>query len=159
MFGLAPGCLHPDCHVMHKPNGWIPLLRSVMHGAGGFWHARSGVRPVLIASGCVCAGIAFATMLGSGGLAAQRAGRPLPGGPNDQQGSLWIQATPLDDGRQMLLVVDQQNRALAIYHVDPSSGTLTLKSTRDVRWDLMVEEFNAQEPKPAALKKMLEMPK
>jgi predicted metal-dependent enzyme (double-stranded beta helix superfamily) len=70
-----------------------------------------------------------------------------------------MQATPLDDGRQMLLMVDQQNRTLAIYHVDPAAGTLTLKSTRDVRWDLMVEDFNCQEPRPSALKKMLEMPK
>jgi hypothetical protein len=80
-------------------------------------------------------------------------------GSTDQSGPLWTLATPLDDGRQMLLLVDQQNRSLAIYHVDPASGTLTLKSTRDVRWDLMVEDFNAQEPKPSALKKMLEVPK
>jgi hypothetical protein len=80
-------------------------------------------------------------------------------GTNDQTGPLWTLATPLDDGRQMLLVVDQQNRAMAIYHVDPANGTLTLKSTRDIRWDLMVEDFNGQEPRPAALKKMLEMPK
>jgi hypothetical protein len=43
--------------------------------------------------------------------------------------------------------------------INPGTGTLTLKSTRDVRWDLMVEDFNCQEPRPAALKKMLEMPK
>ena len=38
-----------------------------------------------------------------------------------------------------------------------SGGTLTLKSTRDITWDLMVGDFNSQEPKPSALKKMLEM--
>jgi hypothetical protein len=144
---------------MQNPIGWIPVLPSKIHAPGHFWNDRRGIRQIFIASGCVCAGVALAAMLGSGGLAAQRAGRPLPVGPSDQMNSLWIQATPLEDGRQMLLMVDQQNRALAIYHVDPSSGTLTLKSTRDVRWDLMVEDFNAQEPKPAVLKKMLEMPK
>lgn len=144
---------------MQNLTGWIPLFPSAIHAVRCFWNVRSGIRQIVIASGCVCVGVALAAMLGGGGLAAQRAGRPLPVGPSDQMGSLWIQATPLEDGRQMLLMVDQQNRALAIYHVDPSSGTLTLKSTRDVRWDLMVEDFNAQEPKPAALKKMLEMPK
>jgi hypothetical protein len=113
----------------------------------------------LIAAGCVGGAVAIATLLGTGGMAAQRAGRSLPAGPNDPSGSLWTLATPLDDGRQMLLMVDQQNRTLAIYHVDPAAGTLTLKSTRDVRWDLMVEDFNCQEPRPSALKKMLEMPK
>ena len=117
---------------------------------------RSG----LIATGCLGGAVVAAAILGNGGLAAQRAGRSLPPvGTNDQTGPLWTLATPLDDGRQMLLVVDQQNRAMAIYHVDPANGTLTLKSTRDVRWDLMVEDFNGQEPRPAALKKMLEMPK
>ena len=114
----------------------------------------------LIAAGCLCGAVVAAAILGSGGMAAQRAGRSLPpAGSSDQSGSLWTLATPLDDGRQMLLVVDQQNRTMAIYHVDPATGTLTLKSTRDVRWDLMVEDFNCQEPRPAALKKMLEMPK
>ena len=114
----------------------------------------------LIAAGCLGGAVVAAAILGNGGLAAQRAGRSLPPvGANDQTGPLWTLATPLDDGRQMLLVVDQQNRAMAIYHVDPANGTLTLKSTRDVRWDLMVEDFNGQEPRPAALKKMLEMPK
>jgi len=112
----------------------------------------------LIAAGCLC-GVFAVAVFGSGGMAAQRAGRSLPAGPSDQSGSLWTLATPLDDGRQMLLVVDQQNRSMAIYHVEPASGTLTLKSTRDIRWDLMVEDFNGQEPRPAALKKMLEMPK
>jgi hypothetical protein len=114
----------------------------------------------LIVAGCLGGAVVAAAILGNGGLAAQRAGRSLPPvGTNDQTGPLWTLATPLDDGRQMLLVVDQQNRAMAIYHVDPANGTLTLKSTRDVRWDLMVEDFNGQEPRPAALKKMLEMPK
>ena len=113
----------------------------------------------LVAAGCLGGTVAVVAFLGSGGMAAQRAGRSLPSGPGDSTSPLWMQATPLDDGRQMLLMVDQQNRTLAIYHVDPAAGTLTLKSTRDVRWDLMVEDFNCQEPRPSALKKMLEMPK
>jgi hypothetical protein len=115
--------------------------------------------PGLIAAGCLCSAVMMATILGRGGMAAQRAGRALPAAGTEQSGPLWTLATPLDDGRQMLLVVDQQNRTMAIYHVDPANGTLTLKSTRDVRWDLMVEDFNCQEPRPSALKKMLEMPK
>ena len=126
-----------------------------------FWHHWNIVNHRgLIAAGCLCGTVVVATIFGNGGMAAQRAGRSLPGaGSGDQSGPLWTLATPLDDGRQMLLVVDQQNRTMAIYHVDPATGTLTLKSTRDVRWDLMVEDFNCQEPRPSALKKMLEVPK
>lgn len=125
-----------------------------------FWNSRNvDANRWLIAVGCLCATVAIAAVLGGGGLAAQRAGRAMQAGAGDQAGPLWTLATPLDDGRQMLLVVDQQNRALAIYHVDPANGTLTLKSTRDVSWDLLIEDFNCQEPRPSALKKMLEMPK
>lgn len=125
-----------------------------------FWNSRTGrLDRLLLAAGCLCAGMLLAAVLGSGGLAAQRTGRSQLAGAGDPTGPLWTLATPLDDGRQMLLVVDQQNRALAIYHVDPANGTMTLKSTRDIRWDLLVEDFNCQEPRPAALKKMLEVPK
>ena len=121
---------------------------------------NNATRQGLITVGCLCGTVAVAVILGSGGVAAQRAGRPLPSpATSDPASPLWTLATPLDDGRQMLLMVDQHNRTLAIYHVDPANGTLTLKSTRDIRWDLMVEDFNCQEPRPSALKKMLEMPK
>jgi hypothetical protein len=119
---------------------------------------ESTLLPWLTTAAILLGCAAVLAVLARGGLAAQRPARQMPMVAADQSGPLWTLATPLDDGRQMLLLVDQQNRALAVYHVDPASGTLTLKSTRDVRWDLMVEDFNAQEPKPA-LKKMLEVPK
>lgn len=71
-------------------------------------------------------------------------------------GSLWIHSTPLDERQQLLLVVDPNLRNAAIYHVDGPTGSLVLKSTRNITWDLMVGDFNAQEPKPAALRRMLE---
>lgn len=72
-------------------------------------------------------------------------------------GQLWIQAVPLDDRQQLLLVVDPNLRNAAVYHVDGPTGSLVLKSTRNITWDLMVGDFNAQEPKPAALRRMLEV--
>jgi hypothetical protein len=73
------------------------------------------------------------------------------------QGGLWISAGPLDDSRRLLLVIDPQLKNAAVYHVDAAAGTLTLKSTRDISYDLMVGDFNAQPPKPADLQKMLEL--
>ena len=70
--------------------------------------------------------------------------------------SLWIADSALDDGRRMLVVIDPERKHAAIYHVDAMAGTLTLKSTRDIGWDLLIEDFNAQTPKPADLKRMLE---
>ncbi len=85
------------------------------------------------------------------GLASQR-----PAGI--ESSPLWITESRMDDGRRLLLVVDQATRHAAIYHLDGATGTLTLRSTRDITWDLMVGDFNAQEPKPSSLRKMLHAP-
>ena len=76
---------------------------------------------------------------------------------SDLGGRLWITTLPLDDVRHVLVVIDTAQKQAAIYHVDAATGTLTLKSSRDISADLKVGDFNAQEPKPAALRKMLEM--
>ena len=107
-------------------------------------------------SGWVAAAVAM--LAGGNALMAQRPMRP--GGPMADAGApghLWISATPLDDQRQLLIVIDPTVKNAAIYHVDGGSGTLALKSTRDISWDLMVGDFNALEPKPSALKRMLEV--
>ena len=82
--------------------------------------------------------------------------RPTPA-ETTAPGGLWISASPLDESRRLLLVIDPQLKNAAVYHVDAAVGTLTLKSTRDISYDLMVGDFNAQAPKPADLKKMLEL--
>lgn len=71
--------------------------------------------------------------------------------------SLWVSTAPLDASRQLLMVVDQQRQTLAVYHIDTASGEVTLRSTRALAFDLQLEDFNATDPKPAALKKMLQI--
>lgn len=85
-------------------------------------------------------------------LAAQRPSVPERGGP------LWISESRLDDARRLLVVIDEVGRHAAIYHVDAAAGTLTLKSTRDISGDLSVGDFNAQEPRPGAIQRMLQLP-
>jgi hypothetical protein len=84
-------------------------------------------------------------------LPAQRPAPPPPAG-----GSLWISDAPLDESRRILIVVDSSNRRAAVYHVDVATGSLTLKSARDISWDLMLDDFNAQEPRPAALRNLIQ---
>lgn len=79
--------------------------------------------------------------------------RPQPPAVGD---TLWISDSPLDDGRRLLIVVDSATRHAAIYHIDAQGGSLTLKSARDLSADLLLDEFNVQEPTPAALRKMLQ---
>lgn len=95
--------------------------------------------------------VVAAVMLAASQIQAQRPGRPAT-----EAGSLWISESSLDDGRRMLVVVDGGSRHVAVYHVDAASGSLVLRSTRDISWDLLVDDFNAQEPRPAALRRMLQ---
>ena len=97
------------------------------------------------------AAIAVVVAVGSRELSAQRAGRPLP-----ESAGLWISESAVDDGRRLLVVVDPATRHAAIYHLDAATGALVLRSTRDITWDLMVDDFNAQEPRPAALKRLIQ---
>jgi hypothetical protein len=113
----------------------LPRLRSLPPLRAGLW---------LTAVGAIL-GSSFVT----GELRAQR-----PPGP--AAGTLWMSDSPLDDGRRLLIVIDPATRHAAVYHVDAASGSLTLKSTRDISWDLTLGEFNAQDPKPTALKKLLD---
>ena len=105
----------------------------------------------------VAALVVVATLAGGAIVAAQTRGfrTPVAAGEAPAAG-LWVSTTPLDDGRQLLLVIDPTARNAAVYHVDGATGTLTLRSTRTIAWDLLVPEYNAQEPRPTALRKLIE---
>jgi hypothetical protein len=47
-----------------------------------------------------------------------------------------------------VVVVDPQQRSLAVYHVDLATGKLALKSVRNVTWDLQMRDYNTEDPLP-----------
>lgn len=98
-----------------------------------------------------------AIILGTAAVASSQppGPRPTPASPPGAAG-LWISESPLDEGRRLLVVIDATTRRAAVYHLDVASGSLTLKSTRDLTWDLSLDEFNVEEPRPASLRKMLQ---
>lgn len=111
------------------------------------WRSRAVIRAI----GAV--GVAVAA---SGPLCGQNQSVPQPAVGHDTAEPMWVQTFPLDEGRHVLLIVDPILRHVAIYHVDTVAGTLTLKSSRDISGDLRLGDFNAQDPKPTALRKMLD---
>lgn len=87
--------------------------------------------------------------------AGQRQTQDIEAGP--PSGALWLWMTQREnDPQQMLVAIDRETRHAAVYHVDATNGTLTLRSTRNLSWDLLVDDFNGREPSPSALKNMLE---
>jgi hypothetical protein len=57
------------------------------------------------------------------------------------------------NGMQQLVVLDQSQRSLAVYHID-GIGNVQLRSVRTLVWDLRMEEFNGQAPTPSELKRV-----
>ena len=56
------------------------------------------------------------------------------------------------EGRQQLTVVDPRTRVVAVYHIDRATGALSLKSVRNVHWDLQIEDYNSANPTPREIR-------
>jgi hypothetical protein len=63
------------------------------------------------------------------------------------------------EGRQQVTVIDPGSRVMAVYHVDRTTGGLSLKSVRNVHWDLQIEEFNSANPTPREIRALTEPPR
>lgn len=83
---------------------------------------------------------------------------PSSGAPNSSGtpsgDTLQVFSSTLVTGTQQMIVVDSANRSMAIYHIDPAQGKLTLKSVRNLTWDLSMEQFNGQTPLPSDLRQV-----
>lgn len=73
--------------------------------------------------------------------------------PSEGLIALTLDAT---EGRQMVVLVDPKARVMSVYDVDRTSGEISLKSVRNVQWDLLMEEFNGVSPSPRQIRSLLE---
>lgn len=106
----------------------------------------------------VLVGLTFtvaATCLAERDLWAQR-----PAGfPTEQElatGKLLALSAPAGEKQQQVTVIDSQTRTMSVYHIDLSTGEIALKSVRNIRWDLQMEEFNGTTPAPREIRALLE---
>ncbi len=76
------------------------------------------------------------------------------GGPGATESHLQVVSTMLPTGVQQLSVLDSQVRSLAVYHIEPQSGKIQLKSVRNLMLDLQMEHFNGQAPLPSELRQV-----
>lgn len=81
---------------------------------------------------------------------AQKHGGGLP-----VSGGLIVHAAKTEDGGQLMIMVDPESRVLAVYHVDGSTGKVSLKSVRNIQWDLLIEEFNGGTPSPREIRTLI----
>ena len=68
-------------------------------------------------------------------------------------GTAMMASVILANGFQQLAVVDHAKSTIAVYHIDPTSGDIQLKSVRRIDADFALEEFNLSEPTPSTIRK------
>jgi hypothetical protein len=71
---------------------------------------------------------------------------------------LFTQVTAENGQPLILTVVDPRQRAVAVYHVDRSTGEIALKSVRNLTWDLQMVQFNSGNPLPQDIRNGLQHP-
>jgi hypothetical protein len=72
------------------------------------------------------------------------------------EGQLQVHTTLLSTGIQQIVVVDPRAKSMAVYHIEPATAKLQLKSVRNLVWDLQMEHFNGQAPLPSELRQVLQ---
>jgi hypothetical protein len=81
-------------------------------------------------------------------------------GPNFPQvaaagnGELLMTTSLLSDGRQQVVITDTKAKTMAIYEVEPTTGKVLLRSVREIKWDLQMQQFNATSPTPGEIRSM-----
>ncbi|MDX1963799.1 MAG: hypothetical protein SFX18_11635 [Pirellulales bacterium] len=73
-----------------------------------------------------------------------------------QIGCELITHTAVTEKFQLLTVLDPRRRALCVYQVELATGVITLKSARNLTWDMQLLEYNSANPLPREIRTLLE---
>ena len=60
------------------------------------------------------------------------------------------------EGQQQVTLIDPQQRVMSVYHINTGTGSITLRGVRNLRWDLLMEEFNGASPSPQEIRSLIE---
>lgn len=80
-------------------------------------------------------------------------GQVLGGTSCSANGSHLMSSVALSNGMQQIVLVEPAKQTMAVYHIDPTRGEIHLKSVRKIDADFAIEEFNATEPTPTAIRR------
>ena len=107
-------------------------------------------------------GLGYATLLSNGLTWSQNAATPGPGvvavsavapAHVGSSGTSMMASVLLSNGFQQIAIFEQTKQTLAVYHINPTSGDIQLKSVRKMEADFFLQEFNLSEPTPSTIRK------
>ena len=84
-------------------------------------------------------------------------GRPtaLKGTAVSDQGLMALSET-VAQKYQQVTVIDSRREVISVYQIDLASGTIALRSVRNIRWDLQISDYNGQKPLPREIQALSE---
>jgi hypothetical protein len=101
---------------------------------------------------CACVTFLAVVSLGRPSEAVAQRGSEVTSGSE----LITVAAMVGDKGQvQQLTVIDPRMRVMSVYHLDASGG-ITLRSVRNITWDLQLREFNGVAPLPQEIRALLE---
>ena len=75
---------------------------------------------------------------------------------NETGTELIALATPAGTDRQQVTIIDPKSRSMSVYHIDLSTGAVSLKSVRNIHYDLLMSDYQAVRPTPRDVRALLE---
>jgi hypothetical protein len=70
-------------------------------------------------------------------------------------GDLIALGSDVAEGRQQVTVIDPRSLVMTVYHVEHATGTISLKSVRNIRADLLMDVYNTASPLPREIRAIL----
>jgi hypothetical protein len=110
---------------------------------------------IAVVGASVVASLVFAAVVAALVPNVGLAQRSEPSGVRSEGGLIAL-ATAAGETRQQITVIDPQMHVLSVYHIDLASGEVSLKSVRNIHWDLQMSEFNGTNPLPKEIRSTLE---
>ena len=72
--------------------------------------------------------------------------------------SMIVTSNRATSGNTQMVIVDTQRRTMVVYEVMSDSGSIQMKSVRNMNADFMLDEFNATDPTPEKVRGILPVP-
>jgi hypothetical protein len=95
-------------------------------------------------------GEVMAQHVGSYSQPSSQTAQPICGG------ELIAVPSPVGDKGQMLTVLDPRQQTMGVYWIEAGTGKITLRSVRNIRYDLQLTDFNGENPLPREIRLQLE---
>ncbi len=98
----------------------------------------------------------FAALFCTSQRAELFAQRPASYGAGSE-GGLLAMACPVGNDREQITVIDPRMRVMSIYQIDHATGKISLKSVRNITWDLKMDVYDSPGISPREIRELLEI--